>query len=389
VRRTVSALELSRDLELRDLTDPSAGDHAIQELVTSAVGALSTAWSCSTRYHRRERVVTLEENYDLLGFLADVVTRDARYTRYVDDSHVLRSHTSAIVPGALRALATDEATGTAPDDVLLVCPGICYRRDSIDRLHTGTPHQIDLWRIGRLRLDGRDLDEMIDTLCRTLVPGRPYRCESRVHPYTLEGRQVDVEWEGVWVEIAECGLAHPRVLERCGLDAAWSGLALGMGLDRLLMLVKGIDDIRLLRSADGRVSSQMLDLAPYRPVSAMPAVRRDLSVAVDESDEVEDLGDRVREALGDSADAVEEVVVLSSTPCGALPPAARDRLGIAPGQVNLLVRVTLRALDRTLSDEEANELRDRVYGAVHRGSVHSWASKERVRSVGSGVSGVS
>jgi phenylalanyl-tRNA synthetase alpha chain len=102
--------------------------------------------------------------------------------------------------------------------------------------------------------------------------------------------------------------------------------------------------------------------------------RRDISVAVDQADVVEDLGDRVRSALGDGADAVEEVAVLSSTPAAGLPPAARERLGIAEGQVNLLVRVTLRSLDRTLSDAEANELRDRVYAAIHRGTVHTWAS---------------
>ncbi len=70
------------------------------------------------------------------------------------------------------------------------------------------------------------------------------------------------------------------------------------------MLRKGIPDIRLLRSADRRIAEQMLDLKPYRPVSAMPPITRDLSVAVDAEDEVEELGDRVRDALGDDAEAV-------------------------------------------------------------------------------------
>jgi phenylalanyl-tRNA synthetase alpha chain len=194
-----------------------------------------------------------------------------------------------------------------------------------------------------------------------------------VHPYTLGGRQIDVEWDGTWVEIAECGLAHPELLQRCGLGPGWSGLALGMGLDRLLMLVKGIPDIRLLRSTDARVRQQMTTLDPYRPVSTMPAIERHLSIAVDAEDEVEDLGDRVRQALGEEADLVEEVAILTRTAAGALPPAARHRLGMEAGQANLLVRVRLRALDRTLSDAEANAVRDRVYAALHRGSVHTWA----------------
>jgi phenylalanyl-tRNA synthetase alpha chain len=215
---------------------------------------------------------------------------------------------------------------------------------------------------------------MVRLLVEALTPGRPYREEPRVHPYTLDGRQVDVGWDGEWVEVWECGLAHPAVLEAAGL-AGWSGLALGMGLDRLLMLRKGVPDIRLLRSADPRIAGQMTDLAPYRPVSAMPPVRRDLSVAVAADDTVEDLGDRVRDALGPDADAVEEVTVLAETPYDRLPTQAVARLGLHPDQKNVLVRVVLRHLERTLTDEEANRMRDRVYAALHRGSVQQWAAR--------------
>src|SRR5207302_5228052 len=108
----------------------------------------------------------------------------------------------------------------------------------------------------------------------------------------------------------------------CSPRPAWrvmGGLALGMGLDRMLMLVKGIPDIRLLRSADPRIAAQMRDLAAYQPVSSMPPVRRDLSVAVAADDDEETLGDRVREALGADAACVEEVRVLAATAYGRLP----------------------------------------------------------------------
>lgn len=367
----LSPQQLAHDLSIRDLTDPSAGPHAVQLVLERAVGALADRWGCEVRWVRGERIVTVEDNYDNLGYHGDDVTRDARYTRYVDDRRMLRSHSSAMIPGALRQLAEDPA-----DDVLLVCPGLVYRRDSIDRLHTGTPHQLDLWRVTRRaeRMAAADLDEMIALLVEGLLPGNGYRAEGRVHPYTLDGRQVDVERDGEWIEVAECGLAHPEVLARAGLGAEWSGLALGMGLDRMLMLLKGIDDIRILRSADPAVSAQLADLAPYRPVSAMPAIRRDLSVAVDRDDLAEDLGDRVRDALGQDADSVESVEILSETPCELLPPQAIQRLGARPEQKNVLLRVVLRHLDHTLTDHDANVLRDRVYAAVHQGEAHQWAA---------------
>ncbi|MFG2696511.1 hypothetical protein [Kitasatospora sp. NPDC048407] len=370
--RPLSADQLARDLAVRDLTDPAAGPHGVQLLVDRAADALARHWSCPVRVHRGDRIVTVADNYDHLNYRADDVTRDTRYTRYVDDRRMLRSHSSALVPGALRALAADPAA----ESVLLVCPGLVHRRDSIDRLHTGTPHQLDLWYLTRRQLPTTpaDLTEMIAALADALLPGAEYRTEDRVHPYTLAGRQLDVNLGGEWVEIAECGLAHPEVLAGAGLGPEWSGLALGMGLDRVLMLVKGIPDIRILRSTDPAVAAQLTDLAPYRPVSALPAIRRDLSIAVDRVDLAEDLGDRVRDALGADADCVEAVEILSTTPCHALPPQALTRLGARPDQHNLLVKVVLRHLHRTLTDSDANTLRDRVYAALHQGTAHQWAA---------------
>jgi phenylalanyl-tRNA synthetase alpha chain len=360
--------QLARDLALRDLTDPGSGPHSIQLLVDIAAAALTDAWNCAQRRAAGPRIVPVADNYDNLGFTPDAASRDARYTRYVDDHRMLRSHASAMIPPALRALAADPV-----DDILLVCPGIVFRRDAIDRLHTGTPHQLDLWRISPQPLGNDDMDEMTGLLIDALVPGMPNRTEPRVHPYTLDGRQVDVYAGGEWAEVWECGLAHPQVLARAGLDG-WHGLALGLGLDRFLMLRKGIPDIRLLRSTDPRIADQMFDLTPYRPISSMPAVVRDLSVAVDSEDAVEELGDRVRNALGDDADAVEEVTVQSEARYDELPTSAINRMGMTPGQKNVLVRVVLRHLERTLTDSEANELRDRIYAALHRGTAHEWAS---------------
>ena len=363
----LSSAQLQTTLAIRDLSDPGEGPHAIQILTDRAVEALSRAWSCEVRWCRGPKVVPVADNYDRLGYAADAITREARYTRYVSTGQMLRSHSSAMVPPALRQLARDPG-----GDVLLVCPGMVYRRDAIDWQHSGTPHQLDLWRITRRAMTDAAMDEMISCLLGALVPGLPHRAEARTHPYTRHGRQVDVLRDGRWVEVWECGPAHPDVLAAAGL-AGHSGLALGMGLDRMLMLIKGIPDIRLLRSADPRIADQMRDLARYRPISSMPPVTRDLSVAVAEDEDEETLGDRVRDALGGDEPCVEEVRVLSAAGWDRLPESAARRLGAQPGQKNLLVRVVLRDLEKTLTNEAANSIRDRIYLAIHQGTEYQWA----------------
>ena len=360
---------LERALALRDLTDAAQGPHAMQELVDAAIGALTGSWGCPVIVERAEPIVTVADNYDRLLYPPGGAARDVRYTRYVSRDTLLRTQTSAMIPPLLRRLAS-----APPDDALLACPGLVWRRDRIDRLHVGEPHQLDLWRIRRgPALDNAELEEMIRLVVGALAPGRAVRLERTVHPYTAGGLEVHVQADGEWVEVAECGVAHPLLLRDAGLGDDVSGLAMGLGLDRLLMLAKGIDDIRLIRSEDPRVAAQMQDLAPYHPVSRHPAVKRDLSVAVGERIAAEELGDRVREALGARAGDVESVEVLSETWAAALPAAARERLGMRRDQKNVVVRITLRAVGRTLTDAEANRLRDEVYAAIHEGTRAEWA----------------
>jgi len=360
--RLLSDSEVQRALAVRDLTDPREGAHVMQRLVDDVIAALRRAWSIDPVVVRGPRVVAFTDNYDALGYDSDAITRDARYTRYVTESTMLRSHTSAMIPPALRSLTS------ASDDVLLACPGVVYRRDAIDRMHTGTPHQVDLWRVRRgPALTVGDLKDMVEIVVRAALPGADWRVEARRHPYTTNGLQIDVANGDEWVEVGECGLAAAPVLRAAG-GTDLSGLAMGLGLDRLLMLRKGMADIRLLNAADPRVVAQMSDFSLYRPVSNRPAITRDLSVAVDPSADGETLGDRVRDALGLEADCVEAVEIRSETPGEWLPAPARERLGLRPGQKNVLVRIVLRHAERTLTRDEANGLRDKVFAALHDGA---------------------
>lgn len=333
------------------------------------INNLNAHWGCDAVIYRESPIVSIADNYDRIGYPADGASRNSRYTRYVCDTALLRTMTSAMIPRAMQSVRD-----TIAHDILLACPGLCYRRDSIDRIHTGEPHQIDFWYItDRRPMTLADLRKMIEIVIDTIAPGIQWRIDGREHPYTQSGQQVDVLWNNEWVEIMECGIAHPRVIaENMGRNDLW-GLAMGPGLDRLLMIAKNIPDIRLLRSTDPRVMSQMLDLEPYIPVSSMPPVTRDLSIVVDCGTDNDILGDRVSDALGDDANVVELVQILSETPYDDLPPAAISRLGISPGQKNILLRVILRALDRTLTAAECNDYRNKIYMALHTGTVVSLA----------------
>jgi phenylalanyl-tRNA synthetase alpha chain len=339
----------------------------MQLLLDALTARLTREWQAKLLLHRGPRVVSIHDNYDALGYPPQGAARDARYTRYVDQGHLLRTQTSAAIPPALRTLGESPLS----KDTLIASPGLVWRRDVVDRLHLGELHQLDLWRVSEQEMTDAHLQEMIALVVETLLPGVSWRANEASHPYTLHGREIEVLINEEWIELGECGLAHPRLLVEAGLQGV-SGLAMGLGLDRAVMLRKGIGDIRLLRSPDERVSAQMLDLETYQEVSDQPAAKRDLSLAVPAGWEDEDLGDRIREALGPESEWVEEVSLLSRTPAQDLPDVAQGRLGIAADQENLLVRVLLRHPTRSLPKDEANRLRDRIYGALHQGTVHDW-----------------
>jgi phenylalanyl-tRNA synthetase alpha chain len=362
----LSPSDLTQNLAIRDLSDPDQGPHAMQQILKAVIDALGRDWRIPTEIIRHSPVVPVENNYDRLGFDPSAVTRDERYSRYLSPTVMLRSHTSAAVPWVLSTL-----TERSNVDSLIVMPGLVYRRDAIDRTHVGAPHQVDLWRMAdRPDLRVADLDDMVAIIVEAVLPGAIWRAVPARHPYTSEGRQIDVLVHGEWLELAECGLVAPHVFDRAGISAnQWSGLALGMGLDRALMLRKGIDDIRILRSEDPRIATQMLDLSLWNPVSVMPPIRRDLSIVISARDDEETLGDAVRSALGSRVDDLESVALLTVTTYDDLPQRARDRLVMNDDQVNALLRITLRPLTKTLTDREANTIRDTVYRAVHQGPV--------------------
>ena len=355
----LSPERLDRYLALRDLTDPDQGLHAINILMNDLITVVARWSGLRADILRRPPVVPITDNYDRLFYEPDAIARSARYSHYIDDTHMLRTHTTAGIPPLLAETRSDR---------LIVCPGLVYRRDVVDRLHVGEPHQVDLWIARQGRLRRAHLLEMIAAVVETVLPGQAYRCNETIHPYTMNGLEVEVRIGERWVEVLECGEIHPWLLNDSNLPSQkWSGLAMGVGLDRLIMLIKQIDDIRLLRSSDPRIARQMLTLARYEAVSNQPATHRDLSICVGDPD-MELLGDRIRNVLGERSGWVENVELLQASDYASVPEKARERLGMSPSQHNLLVRVTLRSLDGSISKEDANRVYDLVYAELHEGT---------------------
>lgn len=134
------------------------------------------------------------------------------------------------------------------------------------------------------------------------------------------------------------------------------------------MIIKGIDDIRLLRSTHPRIATQMKNLEPYNLVSNQPSISRDLSIVTGIDTDIEDICENIVKILGKDTELLESVEILSDNPYHELTPQVVQRLGIQPNQKNLLLRMTLRSLHTSISNQQANILMDLVYQQIHQGN---------------------
>ena len=118
--------QLRYALNLRDLSNPKDGHHAIQLLMQAILKALEDTWECNIKIHRESPIVSIADNYDRLNYPKDGASRNARYTRYVCDTALLRTQASAMVPNAMQ-----EISDNMPGDVLIALPGLTYRKRQI------------------------------------------------------------------------------------------------------------------------------------------------------------------------------------------------------------------------------------------------------------------
>ena len=318
--------------------------------------------------------VLAADNFDSLLFSPGNPGRSSTYTRYTDEDHVLRTHTSALIPITFKNFKKDIDRST------FVLPGLVYRRDVIDPRHLDVFHQIDVWTLQDNAKYGKvtreNLLELGKTVFEAACPDAEMVVYEAKHPYTVDGIEVYAKIEGKEIEVFEAGLAHPDVLRNCGIDPEkYSGLALGMGVERLIMARKSLPDIRLIRSTDPRVTKQMTNMEKFKNVSDQPAISRDMSYVVDKNDSEEDICEDIRNVFGDKSDLLEEVKILERTPYEKLPEVAKERLGMKENQDNVLVRIILRHPDKTLTKKEAADLYEMAYPKLHKGTTKGYEVK--------------
>lgn len=363
-KRYLSEAALHYALSITDLTD---APHAITLIKDEILrGLLQRGWP-QAQIQTGPRIVSAEQNYGALGYDPSEVTLGSDHTRWVDEHSLLRTQTTSQIPAALQRAAEGRKPG---ETILIAAPGITFRRDSRDRWHCAEPHQMDIWALGDPDLSTRrDLLRLARDILEIAVPDKPWIYNDSPHHYTEDGIEVNVMHEGIPIEVLECGVIATSLLKRLGIDPqCHGGLALGMGLDRLAMLRKGIPDIRLLRDTNERVQAQMRDLKPWNAVSRLPSISRDISLAVSPGLSEELLTEKMLQAAGDCSGWIEEMQIKGRWTSSQLPVQAIERLGLLQDQENVLLRVVLRDCSRSITAAEANVLYERIQAALHEGA---------------------
>ena len=308
-------------------------------------------------------IVPTDITFDLFDFPADHVARSKSDTYYVDQRNILRTHNTVSWYFYFNDKDVKEKYA-GKEDLGALCFGKVYRKDEIDRRHMNVFHQIDGWKIisnekGALTLD--DLKKVLSDIVETIFGKIEYRFLDDTFPYTDPSTQIEVKLAGEWVEILGAGMIKPSVLSKLGIEG-YNGWAFGFGLERLAILSMELPDIRLLWSADERVRKQLVLGQKYKEVSKYPAVTRDISFIVEkEGFAPNNYFDLVRDVVGDLA---EEMSLIDEY---------ENAAKFGEGKKSYAYHVTYRTLDRTLTDEEVNNLHKKleeetakVYGATIR-----------------------
>ena len=205
-------------------------------------------------------VETVENNFDALNAPIDHPSRDMSDTFYINSELLLRTQTS---PVQVRTMKGQELP------IKIIAPGRCFRFDAPDATHSPIFYQMEGLVIdkgvtfadlkGTLELFAKKMfgDTVVTKFRPHHFPFTEPSAEMDATCFVCEGKGCRVCKGSGWIEILGCGMVHPNVLRNCGIDPeVYSGFAFGFGVDRMVMLKYGIDDIRALYESDMRFLNQ-------------------------------------------------------------------------------------------------------------------------------------
>ena len=186
-------------------------------------------------------------NFDALNIPADHPARTMQDTFFVQPLEaklVLRTHTS---PVQIRTMLDHKPP------IYVICPGKTYRADELDATHTPVFHQVE----GLVVDEGitmADLKGTLDYFAKSIFGDEvTTRLRPSFFPFTEPSAEVDIFFNGRWIEWGGCGMVNEKVLIACGVDTKkYTGFAFGMGLERTLMVKHGITDMHDIVEGDVR-----------------------------------------------------------------------------------------------------------------------------------------
>ena len=225
-----------------DLKDPSTpelrknvgGLHPINQMKDSVMNLLT---SFGFEIINGPEIETEEFNFDMLNIKKSHPARQMHDTFYVNKkSNVLRTHTSPVqIRGMLKR----------KPPMAFISGGKVYRKDD-DATHLPMFHQVEGIYVDK-NVNFSHLKDLIFKIIKDLF-GKEVKIRFRpsYFPFTEPSAEVDIlNEDGKWLEILGCGIVNPIVLENCGINSEkYSGLAFGLGVERIAMLKFGVNDIR-------------------------------------------------------------------------------------------------------------------------------------------------
>ncbi|KAA8893938.1 hypothetical protein FN846DRAFT_976713 [Sphaerosporella brunnea] len=367
-------------------------------------------------YNNLSPVVSVHQNFDSLGFPASHPGRSKTDTYYINKDTVLRTHTSAHqadifaageskgftvaadvyrrdaidrshypvfhqmegarmwsrseVPGSDIAAAVRADLEKLPKHNLVV-------EDTTSVFHEGNPLQPEhsakeceaIAAHLKRSLEGVVVEVFGQAKKAAIAAGEAKEDDAPLavrwieayFPFTSPSWELEVFWQGEWLELLGCGVVKQSLPNNAGVPDKL-GWAFGVGLERVAMLLFGIPDIRLFWSKDGRFLSQFKEgqISRFAPFSKYPPCYKDVAFWLKTSSSPaggslaqfheNDMMEVVRDVAGDLAEDVRLV---------------DEFVHPKTGRKSLCFRINYRSLEKTLTNDETNALHESVRNALH------------------------